>query len=85
MSQLFSYILSDVLSQELSQVQAKHIQTVTVPGSTPASKRELEIRDVFLGDRRCVICGIPSRDPILLQHFHIIDRLDIKMVCCRYS
>lgn len=34
--------------------------------------KELDNRDVFLGDRRCVICGIA--DPESLRHSYIIDR-----------
>jgi hypothetical protein len=39
---------------------------------------ELDGRDIFLGDHRCVICGIA--DPESLQHCYIVNRSDITAV-----
>jgi hypothetical protein len=78
--------MSQLLLYTASQAQDFVTHTQTVPGYMElmeASDMELEIRDVFLGERRCVICGIAN--PSILQHCCIISGSDIETVCSMCS
>jgi hypothetical protein len=50
---------------------------------TAAFDMGLDNRDVFLGQRRCVICGINDSD--CLKHCHIAGHSDVAMVRRMYS
>ena len=53
----------------------------TVPGclDTAAFETGLNNRDVFLGTRRCVVCG--ESGPCILEYCHIVGRSDDEAVC----
>ncbi|KAH9980546.1 hypothetical protein BJV74DRAFT_779408 [Russula compacta] len=73
MPQLHLYPLPYTLPQPPAQL-FRNIDTESGPSDTVAFNRNLDDRDVFLGERRCVICGQSSSRT--LQHCHIVGRLD---------
>jgi len=59
------------------------VQTVAGHSNTVAFHIGLDGRDVFLGRRRCVVCGEVDRE--LLEHCHIIGCMDIEVVCPMFN
>ncbi|KAF8500812.1 hypothetical protein F5888DRAFT_1905132 [Russula emetica] len=73
MSQLNLYPLPYTAPQPPQEL-VRPVQTVSGRSDTAAFATGLEDRDVFLGKRRCVICGYEDN----LQHCHIVGRTDIE-------
>jgi hypothetical protein len=68
-----------------SQLMHDAAETVSEDSDSVAFDMELDECDVFLGIRRCVVCG--ERFPEALEHCHIIGCSDLEVVCpiCRNS
>ena len=56
----------------------RNVETVSGCSDTAAFETGLNNRDVFLGRRRCVVCG--ESGPCTLEHCHIVGRSDIEAV-----
>jgi len=56
------------------------VKTESGRSGTAAFNAGLDDRDVFLGRRGCVVCGLTSLSPVLLKHCHIIGRSDVEAV-----
>lgn len=81
MPQLHLYPLPYTLPQPPAELFC-NIETESGRSDTVAFKRALDDRDVFLGERRCVICGQSSSTT--LQHCHIVGPLDdaaVRLMC----
>ena len=57
----------------------RDVETVSGHSDTVAFDTGLDNRDVFLGRRRCVVCGEGS--PVVLEHCHIVHPTDNAAVC----
>jgi len=51
------------------------VDKVSIYSGTTTFNARIDVRDVFLGRRRCVICGYAI--PSVLQHCHIVGREDV--------
>ena len=59
------------------------VKTLSGQSDTVAFNTGLDNRDVFLGERRCVICGDPNQGT--LRYCHIVGHPDKSIVCCMCS
>lgn len=59
------------------------VKTLSEQSDTVAFNTGVENRDMFLGWRRCVICGDPNQ--ATLRYCHIVGHPDKAIVCCMCS
>ena len=76
MSPLNTYPLPYTASQPPAEL-VHGVETVSGRSDTAEFDTGLDNRDVFLGRRRCVVCGVQRP----LQRCHIIRRSDDEVVC----
>jgi hypothetical protein len=56
----------------------RDVDKASIYSGTTAFNSRIDARDVFLGRRRCVVCGYAIQS--VLQHCHIVGREDVGAV-----